>query len=288
MELKSKSVFERSMSFTSFQNFVIVFVTFSVPPVGLKTILYLFILYFLTSDLIYFSFTSNPLPQIMTSRQPSPHGSVASAWCRVCSQIRARSRELVKVHFFPKTHRFLLLSVLGNRSKYLALTYNMQPHRFVDRFKALLWGNKSKIPSSPHTYRRSQYCTLHVRFSLFDIRFLSPMITFQSSMFTFWYFWFLLFGLSGIVILIFPISSKGLIYFSEKFLLPASPINSCISFRLRGTEQNWIISCILTCSLSCSFEASSTDDPTIAVVASDREINSHKFLLFYFTCCISH
>ncbi len=149
-------------------------------------------------------------------------------------------------------------------------------------------GNKSKIPSSPHTYRRSQYCTLHVRFSLFDIRFLSPMITFQSSMFTFWYFWFLLFGLSGIVILIFPISSKGLIYFSEKFLLPASPINSCISFRLRGTEQNWIISCILTCSLSCSFEASSTDDPTIAVVASDREINSHKFLLFYFTCCISH
>jgi len=37
------------MSFTSFQNFVIVFATFSVPPVGLKIILYLFILYF--SDL---------------------------------------------------------------------------------------------------------------------------------------------------------------------------------------------------------------------------------------------
>ncbi len=105
MELKSKSVFERSTSFTSFQNFVIVFVTFSVPPVGLKTILYLFILHFLTSDLIYFSFTSNPLPatiqngrvaglvvspfrfpkiipkyltsnslfQIVTSRQPSPY-----------------------------------------------------------------------------------------------------------------------------------------------------------------------------------------------------------------------
>ena len=127
MELKSKSVFERSMSFTSFQNFVIVFVTFSVPPVGLKTILYLFILYFLTSDLIYFSFTPNPLPQIMTSRQPSPHGSVASAWCRVCSQIRARSRELVKVRFFPKTHRFLLLSVLGNRSKTLLLPIICSP-----------------------------------------------------------------------------------------------------------------------------------------------------------------
>ena len=110
----------------------------------------------------------------------------------------------------------------------------------------------------------------------------------HPSLFTFWYFWFLLFGLSGIVILIFSISSKGLIYFSEKFLLPANPRNSCISFRLRGTEQNWIRSCIVTCSLSCSFEANSIDGQTRAVVASDRGINSHNFLLVYFTYCINH
>ena len=35
-----------------------------------------------------------------------------------------------------------------------------------------------------------------------------------------------------------PRVKQRLDYFSEKFLLPASPINSCISFRLRGTEQN--------------------------------------------------
>ena len=139
----------------------------------------------------------------------------------------------------------LRLSETGQR---LCFYYYMQTHKFTDRLKTSLWGNKSKISSSQLAYRWNQNCTLNVRFVLFNIRFQSPMSVFQPSMFTFLYFWFLLFGLSGIVISIFPASSKGLIYFSEKFFLPASPINSCISFRLRGTTQNWRRSCNVTCS----------------------------------------
>lgn len=49
------------------------------------------------------------------------HGSIAPDGCRVCSQIRVRSREFIKACFFHKIHRFLPLCVLGNRSKTLLL-----------------------------------------------------------------------------------------------------------------------------------------------------------------------
>ena len=53
--------------------------------------------------------------------QWSPRGSIAPDWCQVRSQIRVRSREFIKACFCRKTHRFLPLYVLGNRSKTLLL-----------------------------------------------------------------------------------------------------------------------------------------------------------------------
>ena len=56
-----------------------------------------------------------------TKEQPCQRGSIAPDGCQVCSQIRVRSREFIKACFFRKTHRFLPLCVLGNRSKALLL-----------------------------------------------------------------------------------------------------------------------------------------------------------------------
>lgn len=57
----------------------------------------------------------------LTAILRSQHGTIAPDGCRVCSQIRVRSREFIKACFFHKIHPFLPLCVLRNRSTPLLL-----------------------------------------------------------------------------------------------------------------------------------------------------------------------
>ena len=110
--------------------------------------------------------------------------ATVSTWLdcsRWMSDFCVRSREFIKACFCLKTHRFLPLFVLGNRSKTLLLPIigKCTDLPTASRLRSeVIYPKTCKIPLPQHTYSLRQHCTLNVRLLLFNVRFFMPMFSF--------------------------------------------------------------------------------------------------------------